>query len=94
MSQVVHQSARSSCPVTLLPRDRTVDRAGWRHLWRLSRMIWRETGAAQQEAAVDMMIYGVGYTRVVPQSDRDGKRERLGVRAERIDPLSVFVRGG
>jgi hypothetical protein len=42
---IVHQSARSSCPVMLVPLDRkTWNRAAWKWLWRANRVFWRAQG--------------------------------------------------
>ena len=75
----------------LVPPDRSIGRIAWRYLWLLSRMIWADTGAAQMQALQDAVIYGSGYISLTPQSPRTGLRDRLPVKAQRLDPASVLV---
>lgn len=89
---MARQSSRSACPIMMKPKDRKCNRDGWRYLWRLSRMIWRETHEANEAAAVDMMLCGTSFVQTVPQSTHDGLRDRLPIKATRIDPTTVFVR--
>jgi hypothetical protein len=50
---MIHQSARSSCPVMIVPTNRSWDRAAWKWLWRANRVFWRAQGEKIVQKAVE-----------------------------------------
>lgn len=56
----IHQSARSACPVMIVPTNRQCGRAAWKWMWQCSRIIWRDNGKKIENTVVNSMIFGTG----------------------------------